>query len=138
MRRTRMYAVLLVAGLLLTGCDKGLDAAVTGKVTVDGRDAPIGEVTFYPLDGDTTRPTPRGMIGPDGVYTLKVGPKTGLPSGEYRVAVQVVDTPEPPKGNEPPASKPLSPVRHGDPATSGFEFTVKPGPNTIDLPLTGK
>ncbi len=139
MRWTRIYAAFLGTGLLLVGCNQGgLDATVTGKVTVDDRDAPSGEVTFYPVDGDTTRPTPRGLIGPDGVYTLKVGAKTGLPSGEYKVAVQVMDTLEPPKGNQPPAARPLSPVRYGDPTTSGFEFTVKPGANTFDLTIKGK
>ena len=129
-----------VAGLalVLLGCGGETDATVTGKVTVDGRDAPIGEVTFYPADGDPARPTPRGMIARDGSYSLKVGAKTGLPAGDYKVGVQVMDTPPPPKGHAPPAAIPLSPRRYGDPKTSGLEFTVKPGANTIDLPLKGK
>ncbi|VTT99193.1 Uncharacterized protein OS=Singulisphaera acidiphila (strain ATCC BAA-1392 / DSM 18658 / VKM B-2454 / MOB10) GN=Sinac_0124 PE=4 SV=1 [Gemmataceae bacterium] len=135
MQRPCAWAAALTAGLFLTGCSNQLDATVTGKVTVGGRDAPIGEVTFYPADGDAARPTPRGMIARDGTYTLKVGSKSGLPAGDYRVAVQVMDTPPPPRGNEPPAALPLSPRRYGDPKTSGLEFTVKPGANTIDLPL---
>ncbi|WP_439627908.1 hypothetical protein [Gemmata sp.] len=138
MHRTWAGAVVLTAGLFLTGCRNELDATVTGRVTVGGRDAPIGEVTFYPADGDAARPTPRGMIERDGSYTLRVGARTGLPAGVYRVAVQVMDTPPPPRGNEPPAAIPLSPRRYGDPKTSGLEFTVKPGANTIDLPLAGK
>ncbi|MFM8270983.1 MAG: hypothetical protein ACKODX_01415 [Gemmata sp.] len=138
MRRALLCVALLAAGLFPVGCGGGLDATVTGKVTVDGRDAPIGEVTFYPAGDDTSRPTPRGLIGPGGVYALKVGSQDGLPAGEYRVAIQVMDTPPPPKGNEPPAARPLSPARYGNPDTSGLVFTVKPGPNTIDLPLTTK
>jgi hypothetical protein len=108
---------------------------VTGRVTVDDRAAPIGMVTFYPADGDLSRPTPVGQIQPDGTYTLKVGSKPGLPAGEYDVAVMVMDTPAPPKDKQPPAAIPLSPKRYADPKTSGFHFTVKPGENVIDLPL---
>ena len=130
--------VALAASLFLTGCRGELDATVSGRVTVNGRPAPIGEVTFYPADGDATRPTPRGMIERDGTYTLRVGARTGLPAGDYKVAVQVMDVPPPPKGTEPPAAMPLSPPRYGDPKTSGLEFTVAPGANSIDLSLSGR
>ncbi|MCE9564394.1 MAG: carboxypeptidase-like regulatory domain-containing protein [Planctomycetes bacterium] len=138
MPRQWIFGAYLGMGVLLSGCSGELDATVTGKVTVDDRDAPIGEVTFYPADGDTSRPTPRAVIGSDGEYELKVGSKRGLPSGDYKVAVQVMDKLGPPKPNQAPEAKPLSPLRYGDPKTSGFEFTVKPGSNTINLPLKGK
>jgi hypothetical protein len=139
MSQTRWREGALLGLLLLTGCNRGgLDATVTGKVTVDDRDAPIGMVTFYPADEDPNRPTPTGQIGPGGVYILKTGAKEGLPSGDYRVGVQVMDTPPPLKDNQPPASLPLSPPRYGNPKTSGFEFTVEPGSNEINLPVKGR
>ncbi len=138
MRRTWTFAAVLGIGLMLVGCSGELDATVTGKVTVDDRAAPLGEVTFYPADGDTNRPTPRGMISPDGTYSLKVGANSGLPSGQYKATVMVMEMLVPASENQPPGAKPLSPPRYGDPKTSGFEFTVKPGSNRIDLPLKGK
>jgi hypothetical protein len=138
MHRVWTTAALLGAAVLLMGCDDGgLDSTVTGKVMVDDRPAPFGEVNFYPVDDDPTKPTPRGLIDPDGSYTLKVGAKRGLPSGEYRVAVTVMELSGGGPNQAPGARSLISPV-YGNPQTSGLQFTVKSGSNTIDLKLKGK
>lgn len=136
MRLFWLWTAMIVVAVLAVGCDNGgLDATVSGTVTVDGKPAPLGEVTFYPMNDDLKSATPRGTIEPNGNYSLKVGSKSGLPSGEYRVSVAVMEM----RGGGPnvaPAALSLSPPRYGDPKTSGLTFTVKPGSNTIDLRLS--
>src|SRR5262245_31539415 len=82
-RCTPWLSGLLVATLwVAAGCSGSGPrmGEVTGSVTVDGKPAESGAISFFPLDGKS--PTAGGMIK-DGRYTAKV------PVGNAKVEIRV-------------------------------------------------
>lgn len=130
-RPSPRHVVGLVAlGLLpLAGCGGPNMAPVTGTVRYeDGQPVTVGGVILSPA-GDPNLPSATGDIRPDGTFTLSTAkPGDGAVVGRYHVLVV-------PPGDDygPKNPRPIDP-RFGDPKTSGIEFEVKPGPNT--LPVT--
>ena len=63
-----------------------------------------------------------------------------LPPGEYRVTVVANEDPAPPPKPSvaPTPGKRITPARYGSPKSTELAFTVKPGGNTIHLPLKSK
>lgn len=63
----------------------------------------------------------------------------GLAPGKYKVAVSIRELPQNVKrGDRPPPGKLLIPARYEQNTSSGLEYDVKPGQNTIDIELKSK
>ncbi|MEJ7638902.1 MAG: hypothetical protein WKF75_13260 [Singulisphaera sp.] len=126
MRRARARSVVLLgAACLVTGCGEGKpsatsstrEATVQGTVTVLGKPATKGQVTFDPRNINRPQAVIRtAEIGKDGAYrvTTLVGPNT--------ISINVPRPPRPMPGMSPELG-----------------LDVKPGENTRDiaLPVTG-
>ncbi|HVT28187.1 MAG TPA: hypothetical protein VHE81_09245 [Lacipirellulaceae bacterium] len=62
--------------------------------------------------------------------------EVGLSAGKYKVGISIREVPTNVKrGDRPPPGKLLIPERYEDSATSGLEYDVAPGRNTIDIEL---
>ncbi|MGQ9823273.1 MAG: carboxypeptidase-like regulatory domain-containing protein [Thermogutta sp.] len=163
MRKTVGYSSAIVAiallGLITNGCSKGSGlktGSVSGTVTFQGKPVANAQVVFQPKQGGQNAV---GTTDANGRYTLMTGTDRGALIGEHRVTVTVqsgaeklsgIDAADPSaaygqamvaaaSGRPPAAQTPSAggiPAKYGDPATSGLEFTVKAGSNTINLDLT--
>ena len=87
-RQLGVLALLLAAGMT-TGCSR--TGKVTGKVTFDGKQVLVGQVTFIGPDGKTTD----SAAIEDGVYTL-----TKVPVGFWKITVDTSNF-RPPEGMPP-------------------------------------
>ncbi len=124
---------VLVALLLLPGCESPDPTTVHGTVTLDGAPVPEGRIVFSsPLAG--THVVAR--LGAEGEYAVRTANGPGLPPGGYRVWLSPppVDAPmgpgfAPPKPSE-PAGIPKK-YRHAD--TSGLYVMVEDGDNQFDV-----
>jgi hypothetical protein len=138
MTRGVSTALLLTASFvfLSAGCSRNsLESSVIGKVTLDGK--PIGPGTVVFSSG--AKNPAIGAIDVGGNYSLKTSRTEGLAAGRYRVAVSVREVP--PNSNPSdrlPPGKLLHPEKYEAVETSGLEFDVVTGSNTIDLPLTSQ
>jgi hypothetical protein len=131
----------LLAALLVTatlGCrGSELGAEASGTVTLDGHAVGPGVVVFAPLDA--SRNPSEGAIQPDGSYFLKTSRELGLAPGRYAVAISVFEDPEIAPGERSMVpSKLVTPEKYASHETSGLEYDVAPGSNTIDLELTSQ
>jgi hypothetical protein len=120
----------------MVGCGGPYDASVTGVVTLDGTPLSRGTVAFTPVEGGPGGYSP---IQTDGTYSIHTGRELGLPSGGYKVTVVANEPPameRTEQGGPPPSGKPITPPWYRSSQTSGLEFQVERGKNTIDLPLT--
>jgi hypothetical protein len=124
--------LLSICLVLLPGCGSGNVGRVSGQVTVEGEALETGTVTFHPMqDG----PLAIGQIGPGGRYELQIGDDASMPPGDYLVTVVAAEIPAEDFGKPEAIPKLLIPSRYTATETSGLKFTVKPGGQTIDLPL---
>jgi hypothetical protein len=118
----------------MVGCSSNSqESEVSGVVTLDGSPIGPGTIVFAPLrDGKPAT----GSIDKNGVYTLKTSREVGLAAGKYRVAMSIREMPVNfnPADRLPPG-KLLIPEKYEQSNTSGLEFDVAPGRNTIDIPL---
>lgn len=139
--RWRFAAVALVAVFTLAaGCNSSLDSSVSGTVTLDGKPLAVGDgtgtISFFP---ETGGPAALATIAPDGTYVLKTGDTQGLRSGSYVVTVVATGPGPKPKPGESPLPGPLlTPTQYGTRQRSDLRFTIVPGPNQIDVPLTSQ
>lgn len=145
--------VLIAAvAALASGCAQGPPptAEVTGKVSLGGK--PLANVTIVFIPDKVQGPRvlqSTAQTDAQGIYRLTcddgrpgavVGPHTVAVRGDSRAAERDRDDPFTPT----PAGQPLRPAqvqkqlpeRYRSVATSPLKFEVKPGANTIDLPLT--
>lgn len=140
------FSALAVATLLLGGCvqggPSGPTGTVSGKVTVAGQSAPAGvSITFMSTGG----PVATGQTEADGTYRLAVAGNPNVPATEYKVMATAPAAPEMSQaeidkvmsGGSPPPAAPSAtiPAKYASTNTSGLSFTVKEGPNTIDIDL---
>jgi hypothetical protein len=146
--RQSLATAAILAAAALAGCQqtgREYNATVQGTVTIDGELAPRGMVTFNPV---ASGPVATGRIHEDGSYSIRTGqgdlsdPDGGkIHSGEYVVTVEATGPPDPEKATEkggPPAMGPrLIADKYAVKDSSGLTFTVKAGPNLIDLKLDG-
>jgi hypothetical protein len=133
--RTRFALVLIVAAAL--GCGGGPEADVTGRVTLNGNAVGPGTIVFASVSAGDNPAT--GTIQVDGRYFLKSNRERGLRAGRYKVSVTVFDQPIVPAGQRSTAPvKLVTPEKYADPSTSGLEYDVAAGKNTIDVVLTSK
>jgi hypothetical protein len=132
---------LLMLGLALMsagGCSRSeFEADVAGKVTLDGASVGPGTVVFVPSDGASNPAT--GTVQVNGEYFLKSNRIRGLPPGHYKAAVSIIHQDPVPAGERSTVpAKLVSPAKYADPATSGLEFDVDPGENTLNIDLSSK
>jgi len=128
--------LLIAIILLMAGCGGTYDSYVSGLVTLDRKPLLRGTISFKPVQPG---PTAYGLISDDGSFTLKTGRESGLPSGEYVVAV-VANEPSVSKeeGALPTPGKPITPLWYRSTKTSPLKITVDSGSNEIDLELTSE
>lgn len=133
--RTRLW--ILIVFWTVVGCrGTNLEAEVRGTVRLDGKAIGPGVVVFAPIEGKTPA---TGTIEASGSYTLKTSREDGLAAGKYRASVSIREMPANVKpGDRPPPGKLLIPEKYELSTTSGLEFEVAPGRNTIDIELSSK
>jgi hypothetical protein len=114
-----------------------MESQVSGHVTLDGSAAGPGIVSFVP-DGAKHNPA-IGSIDAGGRYSLMTSRTPGLPPGKYRVSVYIHTMPPGAQPGERLMSTPSAiPEKYENVETSGLEFDVAPGSNTIDIKLSSK
>lgn len=122
------FAIVLCAEL--TGCGNGL-GQVGGQVTLDGVPVKGGKegarvtVQFQPADGVGANGI--GLADENGKYTIGTGSQFGVRPGEYYVSCTV---------NSLDANGPKADPKFASTKTSGLKFTVGPGRNEFNIPLT--
>ena len=134
-KRLTLPATLLVPLLASVGCSgSSMESEVSGSVRMDGHPIGPGTVVFSPIGG-AANPAD-GAIQIDGSYFLKTSRDVGVHPGKYNVSVTVFNQPDvkPGERSMTPASL-VTPEKYSDPSTSGLEFTVEPGKQTINIEL---
>jgi hypothetical protein len=124
---------------MLSGCGNGL-AQVSGQVTLDGQPLRGGAgdirvtVQFQPTSGVGS--TAIGLADEDGNYSLATGSQDGIPPGEYLVTCTASELLPATAASSTRGSRRISDPKYANAKTSGLSFTVQPGKNTFDIPLT--
>ncbi len=151
-------ALFGVTTVALSGChdDRTLPTCpVSGKVALDGKPLAGAEIWLVPTDANETVKNAKMTIRPyakskaDGTFTLtSYFVDDGAPVGEYAVMVVLEGAQantEEERENDAPAEKggrprrgSRLPAKYTSPTTSGLTFTVKDGPNQLDLDLKSK
>ncbi|MGD9634829.1 MAG: hypothetical protein AB7G28_07700 [Pirellulales bacterium] len=144
MNRSRIYFGLTL--LVAAGCGgpaNKYDAVVTGTVTINGELANAGTVTFQPVKAGKVA---IGRIHPDGSYSLRTGQgdlrqEDGgtVEPGDYIVTVSITGPPVASEqvipGAPPIPGASLVASKYAAKDTSDLKFTVKAGPQLINLEL---
>jgi hypothetical protein len=132
--RLFVLAIVAIAG----GCQgRSLESDVSGTVTLDGGKIGPGTIVFAPVSSGGKPAT--GSIESDGSYELKTSRASGLAAGSYKVAVSIHQMPQNVKrGDRPPLGKSLIPDKYEDQNTSGLQYDVAPGSNTINIELVSR
>jgi len=139
----RLLAFLALGALacVTTGCGSGPTLTpVKGIVTVGGKPATSGTVTFKPdkAKGNTAGVEPIGEINSSGEYTLMTKGKPGAPLGAYKVVV--AGGGEVPMDNTKVGAQPTNQFNrtYMSPETTPLEVTVveKAAAGAYDLKLT--
>ena len=132
---TSVRALMLLALAGCSGSEFGAD--VSGTASLDGTPLTSGNVVFVPADGVSNNAV--SAVDSGGGYRLMSNRAPGLAPGKYRVSVTMHEQIAVQPGERSMVvPKLLTPATYADANTSGLEFDVKPGSNTIDLPLTSK
>jgi hypothetical protein len=133
MRRLRFpFIVVLTAIALaptLTGCSRGHQSVVRGKVDYYGKPADGALVIFNPVDNKNPKAIrPQVTVGSDGSFEMgTTAGNDGVPPGEYDVTfVWLIEDPKTKREWSP------LPTRYMAPEYSGVRVTVREGTN--DLP----
>jgi hypothetical protein len=132
-------AVLSILLCAMFGCTGGgLGAEVSGKVALDGEPIGPGVVIFAPAGGGENPAS--GAIQTDGSYFLKTSREEGLRPGKYQLAVQINEIPTDlaPGQRDMRPAKSRIPVKYTDVKSSGLEYEVMPGDNTINIELSSR
>jgi hypothetical protein len=129
-------SMLIVLGVVIGCSGTNQESEVSGTVTLDGTAIGPGVVVFAPIEGKTPA---TGTIDANGSYSLKTSREAGLAAGKYRASVSIREMPANVKpGDRPPPGKLLIPEKYELSTTSGLEYDVVPGSNTIDIALTSQ
>jgi hypothetical protein len=155
MQRFRLVLAWVAVGII-AGCSSARPKTyqVTGAVTMKGQPVAGATVVFVPPEGATYQAA-TGITDASGNFKLTTfNGNDGAEEGEYRIKVSKFNVKKPTKeeqeryismeeerkmqfGDDKPAvpAKNLLPAKYNDEATSGLTYTVKRGPNTVDLKL---
>jgi len=118
-------------------------AAVSGRVTYNGKPVEKADVSFTPVEGASRAAT--GLTHTDGRFTLGTfGSGDGAFIGKYRVSIVAVGPSRKSKPGETGSGisgdivpgDPLIPPKYFAPDTSGLTFEVKRGSNWANFELT--
>jgi len=141
--RSAVWKFWLIGGMLVlaVGCSKKGPTEklvpVSGKVTLDAKPLPLGQVILTPDKGNPTKSAPVGMIGDDGSYSINTGGYPGAPLGWYKVSINPQGMPkEMPKTGEIP--KPANvPQKYQKAASTdlSIEVTESPKPEGYDIKI---
>lgn len=129
-------ALTAIGVIAIAGCGGKHGATVTGKISLDGEPVPRGSVAYFPVAGG---PPAVAQISEQGEYRLRTGRDPSLPPGDYQVTVAANEPPREKRsadGGPPPPGPPITPTKYRSKATSGLQYTVESGGNTIDIELT--
>ena len=123
-------ALAVTLSALVVGCGGGAGpetVAVTGSVVYEGQPVAGALVTFVPAASDKTLKTAQSETAEDGRFEMsyQVGneTKSGLPPGEYKVAVEKLDLESVQSTLTPPKS--LLPDKYASEQTSGLSAAVQ-------------
>ena len=127
--------ILCAVILILASCSgSSLESRVSGLVTLDGKPVGPGIVVFSPVNAG--KPA-TGSVENDGDYSLNTSRESGLSPGRYQVSLSIREVPQNiQRGDRPPPGKLLIPEKYELSTTSGLEFEVVPGRNSIDIKLS--
>jgi hypothetical protein len=120
------------------GCQQSpLGAEVAGVVTLDGKQLDSGSIVFTPSEGQGNNAF--GAVDASGSYFLKSNRTIGLAPGKYKASVAAYERVEVAPGErsmiEP---KLITPQKYRDINSSGLEFEVVPGQNSINIELSSQ
>lgn len=135
------YGLAAIFSLILivsVGCG-GSASRVSGTVSIDGKplvgsDTVRVTVMFFP---ESSGAPAAAKLDESGQYELSTGSQTGLPPGNYSVAISAKDIAAPAGGGS-QGARDLAAPNYSDPQTSGLKAEVKPGSNTFDFDLSSK
>jgi hypothetical protein len=138
----RLASPLLLAAatlvLMAAGCGSSGPTLlpVKGAVTIDGKPAKEGGVTFHNAANQMIQLVT--SIRPDGTYVLMSNREEGAPAGEYVVTVLVSETPMTSDGKYSGLPKTVSNRKFANPATTPLKVEVKEdaAPNAYDLAVS--
>lgn len=133
-RLGRMLVVIVLAAV--TGCGGGMPQ-VSGVVTLDGE--PLATTESYVVRVSFS-PTGEGAMAVattdnSGRFQLSTGSQQGVVAGSYNASVVGMEIIPPPDEGAAPVTKRTTPARYANPSTSELTFEVKPGANSIEIPL---
>ena len=134
--------LLIVGGLLvgLSGCGDTEEKLipVAGKVTLDGKPASNGTVSFRPTGDSESQEQPTGTIAADGSYRLYLHGQEGAPPGRYKVVVFINEPIDPSRGGHGGLPRSLIDRRYNSTTTTPFEKVVEENApeGAYDLALT--
>jgi hypothetical protein len=138
-RRNRQLCAVLLAGIALTGCQRGPKIVpVSGKVTYNGTPLKFGSIMFQPESG----PLARGTIQADGTFRLTtISDGDGCTEGMAKVRItcfqsQSEDVASLAEAGEVPAGGLLVPKRYTSFGTSGITAEVRRGGKPFVFELT--
>ena len=134
--RAAMMALLTAVSV---GCESKsvpLQVPVSGKVTINGKLASEGGVSYRDVQSGMSQPA--GKISADGTYALTHAHRDGAPPGQYRVVVFVTESPKSPTGEVIGLPKVIINNKFTNPATTPLVVEVKEDAPTghYDLAVT--
>jgi len=115
----RARLIVLSLTLALAGCGGEYEATMTGTVTYNGKPLPFALMSFH---NQGQGPMAYSMTEEDGSYEVLTGSQSGLRPGKYKLAFE-----------SPPEI--ALPQKYSTIETSGLEFDVKAGKNTVNIKL---
>ena len=128
------------------GCGSAKTAPVAGTVTLDG--APVAKGTII-FESPGNRPATGQIEDGQIVNVTTFEPGDGVPMGEHKVAVSIVEEAASAVTSHPSESgggmdpnymggKSLIPEKYSDPSTSGLTATITRGENTVSFEVFSK
>lgn len=118
--RMTLVTLTLLAAAHCIGCGSQLESTLSGTVTFEGKPLPHAMLSFqYKGKG----PAAYSLTDEEGYYYARTGGHIGLLLGTYQVALQ-------------PPNDIHIPEKYGSILTSGLEYEVKQGGNTMDIELS--
>lgn len=136
-RGRRSWFASMIGLCVLAGC--GAQArpiqSVSGKVTLDGKPVPAGVVNFVSAGGFAASSTIK-----DGAFSISRSQYgSGIPLGDYMVAIESPPPPDPLAKSSPAATITVQiPRKYRDPATSGLTAKVEKTTKPVEFTLQSK
>ena len=126
---------------VLAGCSSSPYGAlsvvpVSGKVVMEDGTVLSGGVVTFLADDPKVVSAPVGMIGPNGIYSLRYGDRTGAPTGRYRVMVLSQAPMMDPKAIAKAGVAIAAKYQSADKTDLNIEIISSPGAGHYDLKLS--